>query len=138
MKAGKFTRLVGSGLLAIGASIVQASFVNVAFAGVPTGQEAVRISDLDLNRSADVARLYKRIRAAAESACGVAELTGTHLQSSSQRHCVEEAIASAVAQVHNAQLSAYHQQETKAPRAAARPGSDGKDSMSGATRPDRD
>jgi UrcA family protein len=138
MNTSNFVRLAGLGLLAIGASIVQASFVNVAFAGVPTGQEAVRISDLDLNKSADVARLYKRIRAAAESACGVEALTGTHLLSSSQRNCVGEAVASAVAQVHNAQLSAYHQQESKAPKAAARPGSDDKDSMSGATRRDRD
>jgi UrcA family protein len=122
METSKFVRLAGLGLLAIGATIVQAAFVNAASAGVPEGQQAVRVGDLDLNKSADVARLYKRIRAAAESACGAGPVTGTRLPTSGQRNCVEEAIATTVAQLHNEQLSAYHQQETKTPRAAVRPG----------------
>ena len=70
MKASRFARLAGVGMLAIGATIVQAAFVNAASAGVPTGRQVVRFSDLDLNRNADVARLYHRIRTAAESVCG--------------------------------------------------------------------
>jgi len=138
MKAGKFARLAGAGMLAIGATIVQASFVNAASAGVPAGPMAVRISDLDLNKSADVARLYKRIRAAAETSCGVDSLTGTRLLTSGQRNCVEEAVTTAVAQVHNEQLSAYHQLGPKGLKAASRPGSAGKDSMPGVTHNDRD
>ena len=138
MKTSKFARLAGLGLLAIGATIMQASFVNAASAGVPAGQLAVRISDLDLNKSADVARLYKRIRAAAETACGVDSLTGTRLLNSGQRNCVEEAVGTAVAQVHNEQLSAYHQLGPKGLKAVARPGSAGKDSLSGVTHRDHD
>jgi UrcA family protein len=72
MKASGFARLAGLGLLAIGATVVQAAFVNTAFAGVPAGQQVVRLGDLDLNKSADVARLYRRVQAAADSACGAA------------------------------------------------------------------
>ena len=131
-------RLAGVGMLAIGATIVQAAFVNAASAGVPTGRQVVRFSDLDLNRNADVARLYHRIRTAAESVCGADPPTGSHLLSNIQRNCLVEAIGTAVAQVHNEQLSAYHQQEAKGLKAAARPGSAGKDRMSGATRSDHD
>ena len=138
MNISKVSRLAGLGLLAIGATIVQASLVNAASASVPDGQLAVRISDLDLNKGADVARLYKRIHTAAEAACGADAQTGTHLLSDAQRNCIEEAVGSAVAKVHNEQLSAYHQQGSKAPKAAARPGSAGKDSMSGVTRSDRE
>jgi UrcA family protein len=138
MKAPGFARLAGVGMLAIGATIVQASFVNVAFAGVPAGEQAIRIGDLDLNKSADVARLYKRIRVAAESACGVDALTGTRLLSGGQRKCVEETVATTVTQLHNEQLSAYHQGRSSAPKAAARPGSAGKDGLSAITRRDPD
>lgn len=119
MKASEFARLVGLGLLAIGATVVQASFVSTAFAGVPAGQQVVRLGDLDLNKSADVARLYRRIQAAAESACGAEPVTGSHLLSSSQRSCVEKAVGTAVARVHNEQLSALHQGKSNSPKAAA-------------------
>jgi UrcA family protein len=138
MNAGRFARLTGVGVLALGTTIVQASFVNVAFAGEPAGQVKVRLGDFDLNKSADVARLYNRIHAAAEAACGADSLTGTRLLSNGQRTCIEETVGTAVAQVHNAQLSAYHQQGTKALKAAGHPGSAGKDSMSGITRRDGD
>ena len=138
MNTPRFTRLAGMGMLAISATIVQASFVNSASAGVPAGEIKVRVSDLDLGKSTDVARLYKRIRTAAESACGVDELTGTRLLSGSQQHCVDEIVATAVANVHNDRLSALHQQGSKNPRAAAHPGSAGKDSLSGVNRTERD
>jgi UrcA family protein len=125
-------------MLAVGATIVQASFVNTAFAGAPTDQQVVRYADLDLNRSADVARLYRRIQAAAESACGAQPVTGSYLLNSGQRSCVEKTVGTAVARVHNEQLSAYHQGKSNAPKAAARPGSAGKDGLSAITRRDPD
>lgn len=134
MNTCRFARLAGLGLLAIGATIVQASFVNTAFAG----EQAVRIGDLDLNKSADVARLYNRIRAAAESVCGVGPITGTLLPGNGHLRCVEETVATAVARMHNEQLSAYHQQGAKGFKPVARPGSVGKDSLSAVTRRDRD
>ena len=109
MKARSFKQWMGVGALALSATVVQVSFVSSAFAGVPAGQVKVRISDLDLNKKADVVRLYHRIRNAAISACGADELTGTRLLSSGQQHCVDEAIAAAVSQLHNDQLTAYLQ-----------------------------
>ena len=107
MKSRSFKQWLGVGALALGATIVQFSSVSPAIAGVPAGQVKVRVSDLDLGQQANVARLYQRIRDAAVDACGAEQLTGTRLLSSTQQHCVDEAIATAVSQVHNEQLSAY-------------------------------
>ena len=107
MKSRSFKQWLGVGVLALGATIVQFSSVNPAFAAVPAGQVRVRMGDLDLGQQADVARLYQRIRNAAVDACGADQLTGTRLLSTAQQHCVDEAIATAVSQVHNEQLSAY-------------------------------
>lgn len=138
MKTSGFARLAGVSMLALGATIVQASFVNTAFAGAPAGEQAVRTGDLDLNKSADVARLYNRIRAAAESVCGVGPVTGTLLPGNGHLHCVEEAVATTVARMHNEQLSAFHQGKSNASKAAVRPGSVGKDKLSALARRDRD
>jgi UrcA family protein len=71
---------------------------------------AVRYSDLDLTRAADVARLYQRISAAAEQACGPRLLTGSRLPQPSYLRCFNDAVARAVARVDRPALSAYHQQ----------------------------
>jgi UrcA family protein len=138
MKTSRFARLAGVGMLAVSATIVQASFVNTAFAGVPAGEQAVRIGDLDLNKSADVARLYNRIQAAAESVCAAGPVTGTLLPGNGHLRCVEETIGAAVARMHNEQLSAFHQGKSSASKAAVRPGSAGKDKLSAVARRDRD
>lgn len=107
MKSRSFKQWLGVGALAVGATIVQFSSVSPSIAAVPAGQVKVRVSDLDLGQQADVARLYQRIRDAAVDACGAEELTATRLLTLSQQHCVDEAIATAVSQVHNEQLSSY-------------------------------
>jgi UrcA family protein len=70
----------------------------------------VRYADLNLDRPADVARLYQRIRLAAEDVCGPRLLTGSHLPAAGYQRCFADAVAQAVARVDRPALSAYHQQ----------------------------
>ena len=116
MKSRSLKQWLGVGALALGATIVQFSSVSPAIAGVPAGEVKVRVSDLDLGHQADVALLYQRIRIAAVDACGAEQLTGTRLLSTSQKHCVDEAISTAVSQVHNEHLSAYVEGGSRANR----------------------
>ena len=71
---------------------------------------SVRYADLNLDRPADVAKLYHRIADAAARACGPRELTGSHLVLPSYQRCLTDAVAQAVARVDRPALSAYHQQ----------------------------
>jgi UrcA family protein len=71
---------------------------------------SVRYTDLDLDRPADVARLYQRIRLAAEDVCGPRLLTGSRVPEAGYQHCFADAVAQAVARVDRPALSAYHQQ----------------------------
>jgi UrcA family protein len=73
---------------------------------------AVKYSDLDLNRPADVSILYHRIRVAANESCGLGEITGSHLKQPSWELCVASAVEEAVAQVDRPALTAYHRQHT--------------------------
>jgi UrcA family protein len=76
---------------------------------------AVRVSwsDLDLNRDAGVAKLYARLRHAAKSACGEADMRNLAASARADA-CVVHALADAVASVHNAKLSALHQRSAVA------------------------
>ena len=52
----------------------------------------VRFADLNLERPADVARLYHRIRNAAQSACGARDLELTNWLDPAWQHCVYVAV----------------------------------------------
>ena len=110
MSTTNIGRLAGVALLAIAATMSQAALVNVATAGVPAGAVRVQFGDLDLNKSGDVAQLYKRIRVAAETSCGVDESKDARLFSSREYNCVDDAVGTGVAQINNQQLSAFHRQ----------------------------
>jgi UrcA family protein len=113
MKSSSFTSYIGTGMLAFCATIGQAWMVNAAHADTATQQTLrLNVSDLDLNKSTDVATLYKRIKNAAEQACGADVVTGSRLPSQSKRQCLAEAVNGAVVQINNPSLSAYHKQET--------------------------
>jgi UrcA family protein len=71
---------------------------------------SVRYADLDLDRPADVARLYGRIRAAADNVCGPRVLTGSYVPQPHYQRCFADAVTQAVARVDRPALSAYHQQ----------------------------
>lgn len=81
--------------------------VNIAAAGplVETTQ-SIRVSyrDLDLSRPADAQKLYGRIKAAAETACG--EVGNNELVLLEEhRACVRKAISDAVATVNSTRLT---------------------------------
>jgi UrcA family protein len=73
---------------------------------------AVRFSDLNLDRAADVRILYHRINLAADQVCGEKTVTGSNLILPSWQRCVELAVNQAVVQLDRPALSAYHQQLT--------------------------
>jgi UrcA family protein len=75
---------------------------------------AVHYADLNLNETAGVAALYRRIIAAASRVCGQRTLTGSNYPLPEYIRCYNEAIATAIARVDRPQLTAYHQ--TQAPR----------------------
>jgi UrcA family protein len=106
MKSRSFKQWLGVGALALGATSVQFASVAPATAGIPEGRVSVSFGDLDLGKQAEVAQLFKRIRNAAIAACGAEEITATRLLSTEQQVCVDDAIATAVSQVHNERLSA--------------------------------
>ena len=114
MKSNAITSYIGTGMLALCATIGQAWMVSAAHAEDAPVQKSLRInvSDLDLSKSADIATLYHRIKSAAEQACGTDFVTGSRLPSDGQKECVAQAVDGTVAQIHNATLSAYHKQET--------------------------
>jgi UrcA family protein len=57
----------------------------------------VRVSDLDLNKPADAARLEQRIRRAAATACSDGFVTGSPGASEPDRDCMASAIGNALA-----------------------------------------
>lgn len=71
-------------------------------------QVNVRFSDLDLARTDGAATLYARIHSAAERVC--APLSGRRLDENQRyRVCVGDALARAVADVHQPTLTEYYQ-----------------------------
>ena len=71
----------------------------------------VDYSDLNLSRSTGATVLYRRLQLAAERVCAPLDLKGTNYE---MRHgkCLRSAIASAVAEVNEPLLTAYHQSKT--------------------------
>ena len=88
-----------------------ALFAAATAAAEPPQSVTVRFTDLDLNRPADVAQLYHRIRNAAQSACGARDLELTNWDDPDWHRCVYVAIGQAVAQVDRPALTAYHQRQ---------------------------
>ena len=88
------------------------------FAGGPDFQGeqksvAVRYSDLDLARPGGAAKLYRRIRTAADQVCGPRTLTGSIAESPSYRKCVDAAVEQAVAGVNQRALTAWYGQHAR-------------------------
>jgi UrcA family protein len=68
----------------------------------------VHYADVNLNKTAGVAALYRRITAAASRVCGQRALTGSNYPLPEYTRCYNEAIATAVARVDRPQLTAYY------------------------------
>ena len=122
MKKYSLAQNLGIGMLAVCATVVQASFVMAAHATDAPNAQAIRSSDLDLAKSTDVATLYHRIRTAAEAVCGTGVTTGSRLPSRAWQTCVADAVNGAVARINKASLSAYHHQELVGSKEAGKPG----------------
>jgi UrcA family protein len=69
----------------------------------------VRYTDLNLNRAADVARLYRRLSIAAQSVCGPREFGG--YKAPGYDGCVANTIKQAVAAVDSSALSEFYEGE---------------------------
>ncbi len=68
----------------------------------------VQVSDLNLKRPADAARLYQRIRRAAERACGDGLVSSSPLAQPADRDCVRNAIAAAMSNLSEPLVTAVH------------------------------
>jgi UrcA family protein len=88
-----------------------ALFATATSAAETTDSVTVRYTDLNLDRPRDVARLYQRIRVAAQGICGVRDFAFTAWLDSVWQNCVDTAVAQAVARVDRPALSAYHQRQ---------------------------
>jgi UrcA family protein len=73
---------------------------------------AVSLSDLNLSRTADVAKAYRRLHIAAEQVCGSATVTGSRLPSRDWRKCIDATVEGAVRQLDRPALTAYHEART--------------------------
>ena len=88
-----------------------------AFAAEPKApavgdQATVHFEDLNVDRPAGAAVLYRRIKWAAERVCGEPKVTGSFMISKYWRNCVAEAIDRAVLAVDRPALTAYHRVHT--------------------------
>jgi UrcA family protein len=104
---------INQSLIAAALAVLVNAVVVVSLAGTPDTtlnrrSLVVHYNDLSLDRAADVARLYRRIGAAAETVCGPRESTGSRLEPPSYRACFDVAVSNAVAAVASPALSAYY------------------------------
>jgi UrcA family protein len=108
MKSLALSRARDGGLIAL-LMTAAAAILAPALADAAPGSKAVTVnfSGIDTSTEAGVQSLYRRIRAAAEDACGP-EFRNPRL-ARLRSVCVDQAIESAVAEANRAQLSALHQ-----------------------------
>ena len=88
-----------------------------AFASTPPAGEdvrrvTVRFDDLNLEQPRGVAALYRRLRLAAQQACGEPQRPGEAIISPAWRACVAQAVERAVVTVDRPALTAYHRKHT--------------------------
>jgi len=97
-----------AGLVCVGEA---ALFAEATSAAELPQSVTVRYTDLNLDRPADVSRLYSRIRGAAESVCGEPDPAYDFWVNPAWQRCVNDAIGRAVFQVDRPALSAYYQRQ---------------------------
>jgi UrcA family protein len=76
----------------------------------PSPSTTVSFRDLDLQRSDDVARLYRRLEAAADQLCGPRAFNVFYRTVPAYRACVADAVQKAVARINQPMLSGYSRQ----------------------------
>lgn len=96
------TKLILTATLAAGAPLAQADMSD----NTPK-QVLIHYADLNLNGAPGVSVLYGRLRSAAEVVCAPLYAKGAQ-RAAAFKHCVADAMSSAVTQVNQPALSAYY------------------------------
>jgi UrcA family protein len=107
-------------LLLAGAWQCDALAASKAPAAGDVNQTTIHFDDLNLDRPAGAAVLYRRIRDAAERVCGDPQRTGSRILSASWGSCVAQAVDRAVVALDRPALTAYHRGHTTPSKEALR------------------
>ncbi len=83
-----------------------------AFADPAANSLKVRFGDLNLQQPRDVARLYNRIRVAADEMCGPRSVGGFYVASNDYQHCYADTIAQTVARLDRPAVTAYYRERS--------------------------
>jgi UrcA family protein len=97
--------------------LLAGAWQNGAFAATPPAGEDIRritvhFGDLNLEQPRGVTTLYRRLRLAAQQACGEPQGPGEAIISAEWRACVAQAVERAVDTVDRPALTAYHRQRS--------------------------
>ena len=104
--------LFGLAMLCVGASIPHA-FANQNWSYAPGHSIKVKYSDLDLNTQKGTEALYKRIQRAARGVCNQDADSADPVRFTHWNYCYETAVANAVRDVRNQNLTAMHLEKNK-------------------------
>jgi UrcA family protein len=77
---------------------------------VETHSLVVHLAHLNLDRTQDVAKLYKRISVAADRVCGPSTLTGSFYKTADYESCYTDAVAQAIARIDQPSVTGYYRQ----------------------------
>jgi UrcA family protein len=104
--------ILGLAMLCVGATIPRA-FASPISAYVPGHSVKVKYSDLDLNTRKGTEALYNRIQRAARGVCNQDADSSDPMRFSHWHFCYNTAVANAVRDVRNQNLTAMHLQKNK-------------------------
>jgi UrcA family protein len=104
-------RVIGTALVIAAASMIAA--VASAKGNDGSFSTVVRYSDLDLTQSADVSRLYARLKYASEKVCYVTDDSKNLRMKTLQADCMQGALNRAVASVNEPKLTQLHAAEPR-------------------------
>jgi UrcA family protein len=82
-----------------------------AFADSTVSRQVVRVDHRELSTQQGLMHVYRRLNQAATVVCGNYESSAL-LQSQAYRQCLNDAVSQAVAQIHDARLTRYHESLT--------------------------
>jgi len=104
-------RVIGTALVIAAASMIAA--VASAKGNDGSFSTVVRYNDLDLTQSADVGRLYARLKHASEKVCYVTDDSKNLRMKTLQADCMQGALNRAVASVNEPKLTQLHAAEPR-------------------------
>jgi UrcA family protein len=102
--------IAAASILWMACTVVHADNVSVV-AERPAQSTTVSFRDLDLQQPGDVARLYGRLKAAADLLCGPRAFNVFYYTLPKYQACVDDAVRRSVAHIHQPALSAYSRQQ---------------------------